>query len=285
MHGSIVAFVTPFNDLDEIDYKEVDRLVDFHLKNKTNGLLLLGTTAESETLSDSEKVELVSHISSYVAGKIDLMVGIISNVTDEVVRLAGLFKGIDFKYYLVINPYYNKTNVSGMLKHFSYIADHVDHPIVLYNVPKRTGMNIDFEVVRFLSYHKNIIGIKDASGDIIYHLRLLNLQTDNFFVYCGDDSLMFVSRLLGSKGNINVIGNAFPLEVSLITCGAEDIAKMTFYKLFNLMSVMYNEVSPIGIKYIMFLIGFETLNCRMPLDVASKEFKRILEEKVLEIVE
>lgn len=285
MHGSIVALITPFNDLDEIDYKEVDRLIDFHLENKTDGLLLLGTTAEAEALSDEEKVHLVDYVSKRVDGKIDLMVGIISNITDEVVRLSKLFSNCKFKYYLVINPYYNKTNVSGLLKHFSYIADHVDHPIVLYNVPKRTGMNISYDVVKFLSYHKNIIGIKDASGDIIYHLKLLNLQKDNFNVYCGDDNLILVSRMLGSKGCINVIGNAFPLEVSLIFNSNIDISKMTFYKLFNLISVMYNEVSPIGIKYIMYLIGFETLNCRMPLDIASKEFKRVLEEKVLEIVE
>lgn len=287
MNGSIVALITPFKN-NEIDFDELNKLCDFHLENKTDGLLLLGTTAEAESLSDDEKYNLVKFIYDRVYQKIDIMIGIISNITEEVVRLASLFEEFDINSYLVINPYYNKTNISGMLKHFTYIADHVNKPIILYNVPKRTGMSIPIEVVRALSYHKNIIGIKEASGDFLYQLELAGFINEGFKFYSGDDTTMLLSLYLGASGVINVIGNAFPKEMSLITNSFNknnDISKLAFYKLFNLIKVMYREVSPIGIKYVMYLLGFEVLGYRRPLDEPSKELKRELEKEMLLLIE
>lgn len=287
MNGSIVALVTPFRN-DEIDFDELDKLCQFHLENKTDGLLLLGTTAEAESLSDKEKQEVVKYVYDRVYLRIKLMIGLISNITEEVIRLASLFDGFDIDYYLVINPYYNKTNTSGMLKHFTYIADHLNKPIVLYNVPKRTGMSIPIDVVRALSYHKNIIGIKEASGDFLYQLELSSFINDKFKLYSGDDATMLLSLYLGASGVINVIGNAFPKEMKLIINSFDknnEISKTAFYKLFNLIKVMYQEVSPIGIKYVMYLLGFEVLGYRRPLDEPSKELKRKLEEQMLYLIE
>lgn len=287
MNGSIVALITPFKN-NEIDFDELNKLCDFHLENKTDGLLLLGTTAEAESLSDDEKYNLVKFIYDRVYQKIDIMIGIISNITEEVVRLASLFEEFDINSYLVINPYYNKTNISGMLKHFTYIADHVNKPIILYNVPKRTGMSIPIEVVRALSYHKNIIGIKEASGDFLYQLELAGFINEGFKFYSGDDTTMLLSLYLGASGVINVIGNAFPKEMRLITNSFNknnDISKLAFYKLFNLIKAMYREVSPIGIKYVMYLLGFEVLGYRRPLDEPSKELKRELEKEMLLLIE
>lgn len=287
MNGSIVALITPFKN-NEIDFDELNKLCDFHLENKTDGLLLLGTTAEAESLSDDEKYNLVKFVYDRVYQKIDIMIGIISNITEEVVRLASLFEEFDINSYLVINPYYNKTNTSGMLKHFTYIADHVNKPIILYNVPKRTGMNIPIEVVRALSYHKNIIGIKEASGDFLYQLELAGFINEGFKFYSGDDSTMLLSLYLGASGVINVIGNAFPKEMKLITNSFNknnEISKLAFYKLFNLIKIMYREVSPIGIKYVMYLLGFEVLGYRRPLDEPSKELKRELEKEMLLLIE
>lgn len=288
MNGSIVALITPFDDYSQIDYKELERLCNYHIENKTDGFLLLGTTAESEALTIEEKRELVRFVCEKVNGKISVMVGIISNITEEVVEVSHYFDDLDVDSYLVINPFYNKTNESGMLKHFTYIADSVNKPIILYNVPKRTGMPIPIDVVRSLSYHKNIIGIKEASGDINYLIKLFNNVSDDFIVYCGDDSTMLPSLYLGAKGVISVIGNAFPKEIKLITSSFnknDGICKTTFYKLYNLINVMYEEVSPIGIKYIMYLIGFNKAKYRRPLDEPSRKLKRSLEKELLLILD
>ena len=145
--GSIVALVTPFDLDNNIDYNEVNRLLDFHLDCKTDGILLLGTTGEACSLSVSERVSLVKYVLDYLNGRIKVMVGIIDNVTDNVIDLAKNFKDLDFDSYLVITPYYIKSNTSGLIKHFTRIADSVDKPIVLYNVPKRCGFNLDFDIV------------------------------------------------------------------------------------------------------------------------------------------
>lgn len=287
MNGSIVALITPFDIDNKIDYEEVKRLCDYHIENKTDGLLLLGTTAEAESLSDKEKYELVKYIYTYLNGRIKIMIGLISNKYNEVINQANLFKEFDVDSYLVIAPYYVKSNDGGLLKYFTFIADRLDKPIVIYNVPKRSGFNISFDVIKALSYHKNIIGIKEATSDPIQLLKLINISNENFKVYCGDDSMMLIAMMLGASGCINVIGNAFPLEIKLIMDSIRknpEIAKTTFYKLFNLMSNMYKEVSPIGIKYIMYLIGFNKDFYRLPLDNPSKEFKRELERLVLEIL-
>lgn len=288
MVGSIVALVTPFDSNNSIDYDQVDALCDFHLENRTDGLLLLGTTAEAEALSTEEKKELVYYIYHKVYPNIKIMVGIISNITNEVVEQAKLYEDLDIDSFLVINPYYNKTNHSGLLKHFTYIADHVHKPIVLYNVPKRTGMAIPVEVVRALSYHKNIKGIKEASGDFSYQIQIASFTSKNFELYCGDDATMLLSLSLGASGVISVIGNAFPKEVKLIYDSFlknPEISRTTFYKLLDLIQVMFQEVSPIGIKYIMYVLGLCDVRYRMPLDEPSKELKRKIECEMLKLID
>ena len=288
MAKSIVALITPFTSDNKINFEELNKICEFHLESKTDCLLLLGTTAEAESLNDEEKYKVVESVYNKVYPKIKIMVGLISNITEEVIKLSKLFNEFEIESFLVINPYYIKTNDSGMLKHFTYIADNVSKPIIIYNVPKRTGQNISFDVVKFLSYHKNIIGIKEASGDINYLIKISTLIKDDFNLYCGDDSLMLVSLFLGSKGIINVIGNAFPKEIKLlIETYNKDIklSKFIYYKYLSLMSVLYDEVSPIGIKYVMYLLGFDTNKYRMPLDEPSKIFKRKLENELLYIVD
>lgn len=283
---SIVALITPFKN-NQIDFEELKCICKYHLENQTDGLLLLGTTAEAEALDDEEKKQLVNFVYKIVYPKIELIVGIIDNVTDKVIEQSKLFDGLDIKAFLVINPYYNKTNESGLLKHFTYIADNVVKPIIIYDVPKRTGMKIPFEVIRALSYHQNIIGIKEASSDIIDHLKLSTIANENFKLYGGDDSLMLISLFLNSEGIISVIGNAFAKETSLIIHSFDKnvaISKMMFYKLLPLILQMYGEVSPIGIKYVMYLLGFNTLEYRRPLDEPSRQLKRKLENEVLQLV-
>lgn len=286
LKGSIVALITPFTEDNSIDYVELDKLLELHLKNKTDGLLLLGTTAEAESLSDEEKYEIVKHCIDYLKGSIPVMVGIISNTTREAVRLSKLFSDLEFDSYLASVPYYIKTNTEGLIRHFNYIADHTDKPIVLYNVPKRTGLNISYEVVKILSYHSNIIGIKEASGDISYQTKIAGLCKDSFVLYGADDMMMLSSLGLNAVGVISVIGNAFPKEIKLITDSyGKDIhiARTAFYKLMDLIEDIFIEPSPIPIKYLLYLQGFKTGHLRLPLAIASIGLRRKLEEDYLSL--
>ena len=288
MNESIVALICPFDENNKINYDELDRLCDYQIENKTDGILLLGTTQESESLTKEEKHELVDFVYHKVYKKMKIIIGIISNITEEVVSISKQYDEYDIDSFLVITPYYNKTNVSGLIKHFTYIADHVSKPIVLYNVPKRTGMSIPIDVVRILSYHHNIIGIKDASGDALYTQEIAKFTNNKFKLYCGDDKSMIISLFLGASGSISVIANAFPLEVKLIHENFDkniNISKTTFNKLNSLIDAIFKETSPIGIKYLLYIIGFNTKKYRRPLDEPSLEVKRLIEEKTLEIIE
>ncbi|MDE6414630.1 MAG: 4-hydroxy-tetrahydrodipicolinate synthase [Anaeroplasmataceae bacterium] len=288
LKGSIVALVTPFNDDNEIDYNELKKLLDFHIENKSDGILLLGTTAEAESLSDEEKKKLVRYAVDYLDGKIKIMVGIIANVPKKAIELASLFDDLDIDSFLVSAPYYIKSNTEGLLKHFTYIADHVVHPIVLYNVPKRTGIQLNEEVVQFLSYHPNIIGIKEASGDLAYQTKIALFCNEKFVLYGADDLSMLASLGLGAVGIISVINNAFPKEVKLMIDSFDkdrNISLLAYKKISKLTEDIYLESSPIPIKYLLFVMGFKTRKLRMPLAEASIGLRRKIEEDYLAFVD
>lgn len=288
LKGSIVALVTPFNENNEIDYNEIKKLLDFHIENKTDGILLLGTTAEAEALTDTEKKEIVEFVLNYLQDKIKVIVGIISNTPQRAIELAKLFDHLNIDSYLVSAPYYIKSNTEGLIKHFTYIADRVNHPIVLYNVPKRSGLNLDVEVVRFLSYHPKIIGIKEASGNLEYQTKISLLCNENFVLYGADDLTILPSLGLGAVGIISVINNAFPKEVKLMIDSFDKerkISIITYKKISKLTEDIYRESSPIPIKYLLFIMGFKTRKVRMPLAEASIWVRRKIEEDYLEFVD
>ena len=265
--GNIVALVTPFLDNGDIDYDAVSRLCDMHLDNKADGLLLLGTTAEAESLSNEEKLQLVKYIINKVDNRIKIMVGLISNRINEILNLAKELEGYNIDSYLVISPYYTKTNKTGLLKWYTYIADNVNRPIVIYNVPKRVGMEISSDIVCELSHYDNIIGIKDASGNLSYYYDIKSKCNKDFLYYCGDDLSLLEFSLLGIDGVISVISNMYPKAVDEILKGNHN----AFYRIYSLLKVMYKEVSPIGIKYILYLNNLINLKYRIPLDIPSIE--------------
>ncbi len=274
--GNIAALITPFLDDGNIDYDAVSRLCDMHLENKTDGLLLLGTTAEAESLSNEEKLQLVKYIINKVNNRIKIMVGLISNRINEILNLAKELEEYNIDSYLVISPYYTKANKTGLLKWYTCIADNANKPIVIYNVPKRVGMEIPSDIVCELSYYNNIIGIKDASGNASYYHDIKSKCNKNFLYYCGDDLSLLEFSLLGIDGAISVISNAYPRTVDEILKGKYN----AFYNIYTLLKVMYNEVSPIGIKYVLYLNKLINLKYRIPLDVPSlenqNEIKRVL---------
>ncbi len=287
--GSIVALVTPFTNDKKIDYSSLEKICQMHIEAKTKGLLLLGTTQEAESLSMEEKHELLCYVINKVKDKISIIVGLISNKLEDVLKMEEEFQKYDIDAYLVIPPYYIKTNDSGLLKYFTYLADRSSKPLILYNVPKRVGMEIPIDIVTSLSYHKNIIGIKDASDTIFYQQNIINKTSSDFLYYSGNDELMLTSLLLGADGIISVIGNAFPNEMTLICNSINnknyDIAKTTYYKLYDLIKSMYKDVSPIGIKYVLYLLGIIELNYRVPLDEPRITFRRKIEEELIKIIE
>lgn len=287
--GSIVALVTPFTNDKKIDYSSLEKICQMQIEAKTKGLLLLGTTQEAESLSMEEKHELLSYVINKVKDKISIIVGLISNKLEDVLKMEEEFQKYDIDAYLVIPPYYIKTNDSGLLKYFTYLADRSSKPLILYNVPKRVGMEIPIDIVTSLSYHKNIIGIKDASDSIFYQQNIINKTSSDFLYYSGNDELMLTSLLSGADGIISVIGNAFPNEMTLICNSINnknyDIAKTTYYKLYDLIKSMYKDVSPIGIKYVLYLLGIIELNYRVPLDEPRITFRRKIEEELIKIIE
>lgn len=273
--GSIVALITPFKDNKEIDYEALNNLLDLHIKSKTDYLLLMGTTQESLSLTNDEKKEFVKYVSNYLKNKIKLIIGLISNKREEVLELSKLYNDIEIEAYLIIGPYYTKTNISGLLKYFTYLADRLNHPIILYNVPKRCGFSIPLSVVEALSYHNNIIGIKDASGDIEYINNLIGIKKDSFYLYTGDDQTSIISLKLGFDGWINVIGNYYAKECKYICDNKSD---ELYYSLFPLIKILNKEVSPISIKYFMYCMGLIKPNYRIPLDLPMIENRREIEE-------
>ena len=270
--GSIVALVTPFKD-GQVDYKKIKELVEFHIKNSTSGIVPCGTTGESATLSFDEHERVVGEVVSTVAGRIQVLAGAGSNNTSEALRLTKHAKKAGANGALLITPYYNKPTPEGLYRHYKSIAEEVDIPIVIYNVPSRTGISILPETVARLAEIKNIVGIKEASGNIDQTTQIL--QMCNITVLSGDDSLTLPIMSVGGKGVISVVANVVPADTAALTrfCleGNFDAARKFHYKLFPLCKGMFIETNPIPVKTAMKLLGRLNGEMRLPLCEMTKE--------------
>lgn len=270
--GSIVALITPFNN-GQIDYKKLKELVEFHCKNGTNGIVPCGTTGESATLSFEEHERIIAEVVDMAQGRIPVLAGAGSNNTAEALRLARHAKKVGAKGALLITPYYNKPTPEGLYRHYKSIAEEVDIPIVIYNVPSRTGISILPETVARLAEMKNIVGIKEASGNIDQITQIL--QMCNIAVLSGDDSLTLPIMSIGGKGVISVVANVVPSDVALLAryCleGNYDAARQYHHKLFPLSRSMFIETNPIPVKTAMKLLGRLNGEMRLPLCEMSKE--------------
>lgn len=267
--GSVVALITPFDKEGEVNYIELKRLIEFQIENKTDAILLLGTTAETPTLSKEEEYKIVDEAIRCVSKRVKIIVGITSNNTLEVLRKIDLFRDLAIDYYLAITPYYNKTNENGMYMHFLKIADYANKPIILYNVPHRCGVSISIDNLIKLKRHPNIIGIKEASGNIQYLTEVAGICDEQFFLFCGDDEVIIPSYALGAKGVISVVNNALPQEIKKIVCLLEehkyDEANQLFFKYYKLIKNIFSQTSPIPIKHLLNYLKFEVGECRLPL--------------------
>lgn len=270
--GSLVALVTPFKN-GEVDYKKLKELVEFHVTNGTSGIVPCGTTGESATLSFEEHERVVGEVVSAAAGRIKVLAGTGSNNTSEALHLTRHAKKAGADGALLITPYYNKPTPEGLYRHYKLIAEEVDIPIVMYNVPSRTGISMLPETVARLAGMKNIVGIKEASGNIDQTTQIL--QSCNITVLSGDDSLTLPIMSVGGKGVISVVANIVPADTAALTkhCLAGDYAaaRKLHYKLFPLCKGMFIETNPIPVKTAMKLLGRLNGEMRLPLCEMTKE--------------
>lgn len=280
--GSLVALATPFGPDGQVDYKQLEALVKFQLEHHTDGIVALGTTAETPTLSQEEKDKIAQTVIGKVAGRIPVIVGAGSNDTLHAAALARRYEAMGADGLLVVTPYYNKANKSGMLAHFRTIADGVNIPILLYNVPSRTGCSIPLDVLEELSHHKNIVGIKEASGDIAYVIAAARLLSQDFCMLSGNDDEVLPLLALGGSGVISVLANIAPDQthelVSSYQSGDIAHARDVQLKYLELIHALFAETSPAPLKEAMNLLGMKVGSCRLPLGPVSESTRQRLEK-------
>lgn len=280
LKGSIVALITPFTADNQVDYKKIRELIEFHIENETDGILVLGTTGESPTLSHEEQRQIVDTTIKAVDGRTHVMAGIGSNDTMKSVSLGQEFGAMGVDSLLAITPYYNKTNDSGMLKHFTTIADNVPKPVILYNVPSRTGCSISVSVVEKLAQHPNIAGIKEASGNLSYVMEISRFLSEGFVMYSGNDDTITPLLSVGASGVISVWANIMPKTVHQLVFGENLQDQLKHLKLIN---SLFLETNPIPVKYAMKKMGLiENGALRQPLDELSGANAAILDTHLKE---
>lgn len=278
--GSGVAIVTPMNSDGSINYKVFEEIIEFQISNETDSIIVCGTTGESATLNHEEHCKVIQYCVEKVNGRVPVIAGTGSNDTKYALELSLEAQKLGVDALLSVTPYYNKTSQSGLIKHYNYIADGVDLPIILYNVPSRTGCNIIPETYLELSKHPNIVGIKEANGDISSVVKTISLCGDNIDIYSGNDEQAIPIMSIGGKGVISVFANICP-KISHDICSkflSGDIKESNKIqrKYYELMSDLFCDVNPIPVKAAMNILGFECGECRMPLDnLNSSNFEKL----------
>lgn len=276
--GSAVALVTPFNKNGEINFKSFEKLLEFHLENNTQAIIIFGTTGESSTLSDNEKFELLKFAVSKCEKKIKIIAGTGSNNTAHAVYLTREAKKIGVDGCLIVTPYYNKTSQTGLIEHYKKISE-IGLPVIIYNVPSRTGLNILPETYDKLSDLKNIVGIKEASGNIsqVAEVFALCRNKKNFNLYSGNDDQIVPILSLGGHGVISVLANIFPKETQAVCQyffdGEIKKSRDIQLKFLPLIKNLFCEVNPLPIKFAMNYLGFDVGKCRLPLTELSEQNK------------
>ena len=279
--GSIVALITPFHEDGSVNYNKLRELILWHIEEGTDGLCILGTTAETPALTVTER-DLIAGVAIETAAKrIPVIVGSGSNNTLAAREQSVKYEKMGADGLLVITPYYNKTNKAGMIRHFTEIADAVSIPLILYNVPGRTGCSLTYEALKELSQHKNIAGIKEASGDISFVSQIARLAGEDFALYSGNDDMIVPLMALGGLGVISVAANIIPREMHLMTAaylsGNVGLAKEIQLKCLEFINALFIETNPIPIKEAMNLMGMEVGKYRLPLyemESGAREYLR-----------
>lgn len=283
--GSCTAVVTPYSE-NGIDYERFAKNIEYQYENGTAALVVCGTTGENATQSPCEHDELIRVALRENHGRMKIIAGVGSNNTQAALRNAENAKTAGADAILMVTPYYNKTTQGGLVEHFSYVADRVDIPMILYNVPSRTGIGLTAETCRTLSQHPNIIGIKEASGDIALAARIRSLCGDDLYLWSGNDDCTVPMMSLGALGVISVASNIVPGAVSRLCalCLEGDFAGATelYARYAGLFSALFIETNPIPVKAAMKLMGMDSGLLRLPLVEISADAQTRLRSAMLE---
>ncbi len=279
--GTGVALITPFNEDLSIDYIGLEKLIKYQIDGGINFLVLMGTTGESAVLSKEERRAVISFCIKVNSGRLPLIIGVGGNNT---LALVEEIKGTDFRGYdaiLSVSPYYNKPTQEGIYQHYKIISEASPLPIILYNVPGRTASNIEAETtLRLANDFKNIVAIKEASGDMDQIMRVIKEKPNNFVVLSGDDALTLPMIYMGAEGVISVIGQTHPKDYSdMVSCGMfgnNKVANQIHYKLYDFYGPLYSEGNPAGIKSCLELLGICNAVVRPPLVSSSSAIKNEL---------
>lgn len=290
IRGSMVALITPFNEDGSVNYDKLRELVEWHIAEQTDAILVLGTTAETPALTITEEDEIARISIETAAGRVPIIVGSGSNNTMIAMEQSIKYEKMGADALLVITPYYNKTNKAGMVNHFYTVADAVNIPIYVYNVPGRTGVSLTYEALAEISKHKNIVGIKEASGDMSFITKISRLISDDFNVYCGNDDISIPLMSMGGAGIISVLANILPrqtheMAMAYLEGDVKKAADMQKYYL-DFINALFIETNPIPIKEAMNLVGMNVGGYRMPLCPMEEDAKAKLIEtmKAIELL-
>ncbi|MCX7714124.1 MAG: 4-hydroxy-tetrahydrodipicolinate synthase [Clostridia bacterium] len=282
--GSGVAIVTPFNG-SETNYDELGRLIEFHIANATDAIIICGTTGEASTMPDSEHLAAIEYTVKKTAGRIPVIAGTGSNDTSHAVSLSKKAEDLGADGLLVVTPYYNKATQKGLLAHYTEIANSVKIPIILYNVPSRTGMSFSISTLKELAKLDNIVAIKEASGNISYTAQVA-ANVPELYIYSGNDDMVIPIMSLGGKGVISVVANILPREThdmcEKYLAGDIEGALRLQLDMLNLINALFIEVNPIPIKTAMNLLGYKAGNLRMPLCDMDEANLNILKKALID---
>lgn len=280
--GSIVALVTPMTSSTAVDWQTLDKLVAWHLDQGTNAIVAMGTTGESATLDVNEHCDVIRRVVDLVAGQISVIAGTGANSTKEAIELTDSAKESGVDACLLVTPYYNKPTQEGLYQHHKAVADAVDIPQILYNVPGRTACDMSNATVNRLADIDNIVGIKDATGDMERGAELIAQCADRMTIYSGDDITATQLMLMGAKGNISVTANVAPALLSAMCsaaiAGDEALAHEINDQLMPLHNSLFLEANPIPVKWALQQMGKIAEGIRLPLTPLSEEFQPPLRE-------
>ena len=267
--GSIVALITPFHEDGSVNFHKLGELVEFHISHGTDGILTLGTTGESATMTHEEDLAVCKFVVEQVAGRVPVIAGSGSNCTQTMLEKSLAYEAAGADGLLLITPYYNKANAEGMYRHFVTVADAVHIPCLVYNVPGRTGCSIPVSVVERLAKHPNICGMKEASGDMSYAAKIAHCVGPDFALWSGNDDITIPILSLGGSGVISVWANIQPAEchqmVQEYLTGDQNKAREIYLKYLQVMNHLFLEVNPIPVKTAMNMMGMGVGPMRLPL--------------------
>ena len=278
--GSSVALITPMFDDGEVDYASLEKLIDFHIDAGTSSIVSVGTTGESATVGVHEHLHVIEHTIEYAAKRIPVIAGTGANSTSEAIELTQEAKNLGADACLLVTPYYNKPTQEGLYQHFKLIAETVDIDQLLYNVPGRTAVDMSVDTTVRLAEIENIIGIKDATGDLSVIKQLVERCPENFLLLTGDDATALDFILCGGHGGISVTANIVPKELQKVylsaISGQPDLAKELNNKLKNLHDHLFLEANPIPVKWALHKMGKCHKGIRLPLLVLSEEYQSVI---------